>query len=128
MDSEVDIRSDSPFFRDGLDGVPAWVAFEYMAQTVAAISGRQGARTGGAPKVGFIMGVREFDCVVPAFPLGSRLRTEVRQEFRDGPVVSFRCRVLDTAAAEERVLVSAMVNAIELDDNELSRFTEAANG
>ena len=128
MASEVDMRPQSLFFREDLGGVPAWVGFEYMAQTIAALSGRQGGRHGGEPKVGFIMGVRDFDCAAPVFPRGSRLRIEARQEFRDGPVVSFRCRILDGTAAEERVLASAMVNAIEVDDNELMQFTEAANG
>jgi predicted hotdog family 3-hydroxylacyl-ACP dehydratase len=127
MDAEVDIHPRCLFHRAECGGVPAWVGFEYMAQTIAALSGRQGARHGGEPKVGFIMGVRDFDCAEPIFPDSVHLRIEVRQEFRDGPVVSFRCRILDKADGE-RVFARAMVNAIEVDDNELMQFTEAANG
>jgi predicted hotdog family 3-hydroxylacyl-ACP dehydratase len=110
-----------------MGGVPVWVGFEYMAQAIAALSGRQGARHSQTPKIGFIMGIREFDCRIGVFAGGTCLRVEVAQEFRDGPVVSFHCRILD-AARDGMVLTSAMVNAIEVDDTELNKFSEACNG
>ena len=125
--SEVDISPQALFFRPEMDGVPVWVAFEYMAQTIGVLSGRQRAEDGQQPTVGFIMGVRDFDCQTTVFPRDSRLVIEVSQVFRDGPVVSFGCRVFDACGAGT-VLASAMVNAIEVTDIELNAIMEASNG
>jgi predicted hotdog family 3-hydroxylacyl-ACP dehydratase len=123
--SEVDVNPAARFFRPDMNGIPVWVGFEYMAQSIAALSGLQGKASGEAPRIGFIMGVRDYDCAVTVFPLGSVLRVEVAQEFRDGPVVSFACRIL----AGGYHVVGAMVNAIEEDDAVLQQMMgEASNG
>lgn len=55
--TEIDISRDSFFYEEELGGVPAWVAFEYMAQSISALSGIYGRSKGEKPKVGFIMSV-----------------------------------------------------------------------
>lgn len=110
--AEVDTARDGLFFDADLDGVPAWVGFEYMAQSIAALSGVYSRQGGGEPKIGFIMSVRAFQTEVPAYPAGETLRIDVSQIFRDGNVVSFDCAVSRLG----RVITTAVVNAIEVDD------------
>src|ERR1035437_7577130 len=84
LESEVDISADSLFFDPERQLVPAWVAFEYMAQSIAALSGIVNfAADGSAPKIGFIMGVRDFECSCAGFSVGSSLSIHVAQIFRD---------------------------------------------
>ena len=54
--AEVDVPDEGLFVRDG--SVPAWVGIEYMAQTIAAWAGARALRTGGSPKLGFLLGSR----------------------------------------------------------------------
>jgi predicted hotdog family 3-hydroxylacyl-ACP dehydratase len=99
-----------PFYDESARGVPVWVAFEYMAQGIAALSGLKRRESGGKPKIGFVMGLRDFQAESPIFPDGSRVRIEARELMRDGNVVSFSC-----AAECGGKRVTAIVNAIETD-------------
>ena len=113
LESEVDITRASLFWDPQRQGVPAWVAFEYMAQSIAALSGIFGFELDRAqPKIGFIIGVRDFECGCGSFALGNRLCIHVAQIFRDGAIVSFNCR----ASIGNQEIVKAIINAIEVDD------------
>jgi len=117
--SEVDIDECSLFFNRDLDGVPAWVGFEYMAQSIAALSGIHARSALGAePKIGFIMSIRGFETEVPSYHPGETLRTRVSQIFRDDSVVAFDCSIEEGG----RVVTKAVVNAIEI--NSLSNLRE----
>jgi predicted hotdog family 3-hydroxylacyl-ACP dehydratase len=113
--SESDIAESSIFYDSGLSGIPVWVAFEYMAQSIAALSGIDAKveNSGAEPKIGMIMGVRDFKAEIDCLPTGSTVRTEVSEVFRDGPVVSFECGLF----FEGRKVVRATLNAIEVDDH-----------
>jgi predicted hotdog family 3-hydroxylacyl-ACP dehydratase len=111
--SEVDVAETSLFYRESLGGMPAWVGFEYMAQSISALSGlKRRAELDQGPRIGFIMSVRGFETGRPAYPAGSVQRAEVRQIFRDGSVVSFECSLSDASGAHTK----AIVNAIEMDE------------
>lgn len=85
---------------DGLfldpDGMPAWVGIEYMAQTVAAWAGVQARARGEAPRVGFLLGTRRYECTRGHFARGRVLRIEARCEIMgDNGLGAFACRILD---------------------------------
>jgi predicted hotdog family 3-hydroxylacyl-ACP dehydratase len=108
--SEVDIKDSDLFFDHDRNGVPSWVGFEYMAQSIAALSGiKRRFSLDEEPRIGFIMGVRNFKSRSAVFAPGRRLRVEVRQIFRDGDVASFECRIEENGTEE----ASAIINAIE---------------
>ena len=68
--TEIDITRDNLFYEEELGGVPVWVAFEYMAQSVSALSGIYGRSKGEKPKTGFILSVNGFKAEVPVFKKG----------------------------------------------------------
>ncbi|MBI9109495.1 MAG: hypothetical protein JEZ04_22315 [Spirochaetales bacterium] len=117
--SEVDTGDDDLFFNAELNGIPAWTGFEYMAQSIAALSGVN-ARTllGIEPKIGFIMSIRAFNTEIPAFPCGKTLQVRVSQIFNENSVVSFDCSIM----LDSRIVTTAIVNAIEIDS--VSEFLE----
>lgn len=92
LTAQLTIRADSEFCRDGRVG--AWVGIEYMAQAVAAWSGWQ-ARTRGEPvKVGFLLGTRRYDALVPEFATGDTLQVYVEREFQaDNGLARFRAEI-----------------------------------
>lgn len=97
--------------RDGLfvqpQGVPAWVAIEYMAQTVAAWAGWRAAQKGEAVKIGFLLGSRKLEALQPFFALGAVLRVEVQCELMGSNGLGmFSCQVLDNGQLAARARVS----------------------
>ncbi|MFC4160470.1 ApeP family dehydratase [Chitinimonas lacunae] len=90
--AEVTIRPDSLFF-DGR-GVGGWVGVEYMAQAVAAWAGWRARLRGEAPRIGFLLGTRRYECSRPCFVAGEVLNVTVRREFQaDNGLGQFDCRI-----------------------------------
>ena len=90
LTARVVIGPQSTFFHDG--GVPAWVGIEYMAQAVAAWAGCGEKRTGGNPKVGFLLGSRKFSSSCAVFPQGAELIIHIERELQDDSGLgSFQC-------------------------------------
>lgn len=114
--AEVDTGAQDLFYHEELKGIPAWTGFEYMAQSIAALSGLNARKNlDAAPRIGFIMSIRAFTTSVPAYPAGHILRIEILQLFRDNSVVSFECRILDGT----KVVTTAIVNAIEIESESM---------
>jgi len=87
-------------------GVGAWVGIEYMAQAVAAWAGVQGRARGEAPKIGFLLGSRRYQCSVARFEQGQILRVEIERQFQaDNGLSQFDCRIL----AQGQVLAQAQL-------------------
>jgi predicted hotdog family 3-hydroxylacyl-ACP dehydratase len=77
----------------------AWMGLEFMAQAVAAWAGCQARAAGAAPRLGFLLGTRRYDCTVPHFPAGAELHLEVVRSLYDaGGMAVFEC-TLDHAGA-----------------------------
>lgn len=73
----VQVRADGLFDRGGR--VPAWLGLEYMAQTIAALSGWEAHRQGRLPRVGFLLGTRRFHTSAPDFGCGATLEVTARR-------------------------------------------------
>lgn len=106
---------------DGLfhapDGVPAWIGIEYMAQAVAAWSSARARAGGGSPRIGYLLGSRRYEAMVPVFSAGAELRVHAQCELRgDNGLGLFDCRI----EQDGRVLASGRLSVFEpqQDDNE----------
>ena len=114
--TEIDISRDSLFYEEDLGGVPAWVAFEYMAQSISALSGLYGRSRGEKPKVGFIMSVNSFKANVPVFKVGETVVVTVHQTIRMDMAVTFD----GTAKVGETLAVTATLNTVEVEDPKMA--------
>lgn len=111
LQSRVLIHPGSLFATD--QGVPSWIGLEYMAQTVAAFAGVQERLQGGAPKIGFLVGTRRYECSRPYFSVGAALSIEVREAFRaENGLGVFVCTL-----SGEGVQAAANINVFQPDDN-----------
>lgn len=110
----VTVRPDSAFC--GADGVPAHIGIEYMAQACGAYSGAVARGTGGAPRLGFLLGTRGYKAQRDHFPPGSELRVEVDLVFSDAEVGMFDCRILcdGTSVAAAQLVVAQLANGTAL--------------
>ncbi|ACR11333.1 conserved hypothetical protein [Teredinibacter turnerae T7901] len=93
LEAEVDHRHPTVFSQTNGD-TPAWVALEYMAQTVAAYAGLKRRQSGRVPNVGFLLGTRNFDVNVPCFKHGEALRIKVKPVLEsDNDISLFQCEL-----------------------------------
>ena len=110
--TEIDIARDNMFYEEELGGVPVWVAFEYMAQSVSALSGIHGRAKGEKPKTGFIMSVSGFKADVPVFKEGETVVVNVLENIRMDKAVTFE----GSATVNGTLAVTAKLNTVEVDD------------
>ena len=92
------------------DGVPNWVAIEYMAQTAAALVGLYDKVTApGAPaRPGLLLGTRRLDLKLDRFEMGKSYRITAENVFSDADAASFACSIEDEAGA---TVATASLNA-----------------
>jgi predicted hotdog family 3-hydroxylacyl-ACP dehydratase len=111
LHSSVQITEQSVFFDSETGVVPPWIAFEYMAQSIALLSGFQSVEDGHKPKIGFIMGIRDFSCEA-SFPPGSRVDVRVHEILRDGDVGVFE----GTAELGEKIVAKGIISTISASE------------
>lgn len=109
----VRIGEDSLFYDPQIQGVPAWIGLEYMAQTVALYSGVRARWAGDPVKLGLLLGTRRYDASASSFRLGSRVIVRVAREWDDGQMAVFDC-----SAESGTCVASARVNVFLPNDVE----------
>ncbi len=115
----VDIDEKSLFYDSAIDGVPASVALEYMAQTMAALVGLKRRRERLDVRIGFVLGSRSLKVNVDRFSSGSRYRIDVSLGFTDGSFASFDATIF---APDGTVAARGTVNAFEPEDADIENL------
>ena len=109
--AEVTVPDGGVFGDSG--GVGAWVGIEYMAQAVAAWAGWRARERGGSPKIGLLLGTRNYTSVISRFAPGLCLTVAIRREFlADNGMGQFNC----TISSGDRELIKVALNVFEPDD------------
>ena len=93
LTASVTIHRTQPFFGSG--GVPTHVAVEYMAQACGAFAGIESLQLGRVPRVGLLLGTRNFSARRKWFRDGDQLRVTVKVVFRENEMGVFDCIVAD---------------------------------
>ena len=93
--ARVTIGENQLFF-DG-QGVPNWVAIEYMAQAAAALAGMYDRHVapGQASRPGLLLGTRRLDLNLARFEAGKTYRIVAENAFSDSDAAAFVCRIED---------------------------------
>ena len=107
--AEYHITKDCIFFNSAAGGVPAWAAFECVAQSFAALSGIRGSKTGAKPKVGYIISVSKMQIFIPVLIPGSTIVIKVKELDTMDLVTEFEGKVFlgDTKVLEGKITVMA---------------------
>jgi predicted hotdog family 3-hydroxylacyl-ACP dehydratase len=109
--SETTIRNDNVFFQPGR-GLPSYVGFELMAQTISAADGIDRRARGEGPVMGFLLGCRKYSVTRPFFADGETVMTEAKALIG---LSSYDCKIFD---AQGEVIASASINVFRPDDPE----------
>ena len=115
LTARVTIGENQMFF-DG-QGVPNWVAIEYMAQTAAALAGYYDRHVApGQPvRPGLLLGTRKLDLKLERFEAGKTYRIVAENAFSDSAAASFVCRIEDDTG---ETVATANLNAYRPPDME----------
>jgi predicted hotdog family 3-hydroxylacyl-ACP dehydratase len=106
----VTIRPTGLFFQPGR-GMPSHVALEWMAQSCAAFAGCEAIDDGGAVRIGFLLGTRNFCATRAWFAEGERLYIQALLEYRDDEMANFACAV--TGSLDGPSLATASLNVYQ---------------
>lgn len=87
----VTIHSSQPMLR--AEGMPAHVAIEYMAQTCGAFVGVEALEAGRIPRIGLLLGTRNFSAPHKWIAEGEKLLVSATVVFREDEMGVFDCRV-----------------------------------
>lgn len=106
LTAAVTIRNDSLFLQS--EGVPSYVAIEYMAQAVAAYGGVEALNEHRPVRIGYLLGTRNFASKVPFFRVGDRLIVRVSVIYVDA-LSSFACQIL----VDEEIVAEANLSVYQ---------------
>jgi len=119
--AEYDITEDCIFYDPEIEGVPAWTGFEFMAQTISALSGIKSREKGEKPKIGFILSLPSMRMDIPFFKNGSSVKIHVKETDCTDMIYSF-----DGAAfIDDKKVMEGKLMVIEVSDE---RFAELTGG
>lgn len=128
--AQVDVPMDGLFVRDG--EVPAWIGMEYMAQTVSAWAGAREREAGSVvPKLGLLLGSRQFVARLSGYPCGSVLTVQARCELvADNGLGLFDCQIelAGKPVATARLSVFQPGNALEFIRGHAARGAPGREG
>jgi len=110
--AEVDILQNSFFYDGNLKGVPVWIGFEYMAQAIAALSGKNDLAKGQIPGFGFILSISNFIANVPHFELNSTISIYVKETLTLDNMFLFDCSIKHSSTE----LAKATISTVKIKD------------
>ena len=113
----VNINEESEFYQAEQHGVPSYVGIEYMAQCIAAKAGANELGSGGALKLGFLLGTRKYKPNVAYFPSGETLQVRATRLIEDAAGLSvFDCTIVANNQVE-KVLAQAKINVFQPENS-----------
>lgn len=112
VETEVDVKRRSMFHEESLKGVPCWIGFEYMAQSVSCLSGILDRQRNLPPKMGFILSVNNFCAKSNVFPEGCTVRIRATQTLRMEKTMTFEGSIF----IEGEQVATATIYAVESDN------------
>lgn len=115
--TETKILPSCLFFDAALGGIPAWVSFELMAQSISALSGIRGRESGKRVMPGFILSVSGLAIETPVMRNGETARVTVCQDCvidaasnkQLGSAFTFECE----ASIGGKIAARALITAVE---------------
>lgn len=110
----VTISDQDIFFDKSINGVPAYVSLEYMAQTIGCIAGIIERQKGIEPKVGFVLGSRSITNHIEKFDNNKSYDIKINKLFLDNEIASFDCKIL--SCEDNSVCSEAIINVYLPDD------------
>lgn len=117
--SEYEITSDCIFYEKERGGIPSWVGFELLAQTICALTGIEFKAKGLEPPPGMILSVSNFKAKVPYLLAGTTARMSIIEDFCDKEAMTYcyNCNLFANPLDTDPV-ITAKITVLETEDME----------
>ena len=116
---EYDITEECIFYEKEGDGIPTWVSFELMAQTVCALTGIAHKLFGRKILPGMILSVTAFKSELEWLKAGKTVRMRMVEDFCDEESALYNYTgELFIVGEDEKPAVTAKISAIEIESLE----------
>jgi len=116
---EYDITKECIFYEKEGDGIPSWVSFELMAQTVCALTGIAHKLFGRKILPGMILSVTGFKTATEWLKAGETVRMKMTEDYCDAESALYNYTgELYVVGDEEKPAVTAKISAIEIESLE----------
>lgn len=116
---EYDITENCIFYEKEGDGIPSWVSFELMAQTVCALTGIAHKLFGRKVLPGMILSVTGFKTGREWLKAGETVRMTMTEDYRDDESALYNyIGELYVVGEDEKPAVTAKISAIEIESLE----------
>ncbi|MBO7127702.1 3-hydroxylacyl-ACP dehydratase [bacterium] len=116
---EYDITKECIFYEKEGDGIPSWVSFELMAQTVCALTGIAHKLFGRKILPGMILSVTAFKTELEWLKAGKTVRMRMVEDFCDEESALYNYTgELFIVGEDEKPAVTAKISAIEIESLE----------
>ncbi len=109
----VKIDENKVFFDSSIDGVPAIVGIEFMAQAIGCYSYFQNNMC--SPKVGFLLGTRFYENSLACFENHKSYIVTAKEVFTDNELVSFECLIYNGNEECAKSVINAYMPSDEKD-------------
>jgi len=113
IEAEYHITDDCLFYDPAASGVPAWVGFEFIAQTISAYKGIKTRIRGEPIKVGFILGVSQMRIELSFFKTGSILVIKAKESENMDPLYIYSGEIF----FEGKKVLEGKITVMEVDDD-----------
>lgn len=114
IETVVDVTEKSEFFRQDEGNVPLWISFEYIAESIAVLSGINHGERENDSTMGFIIGLLDFRGEADGFISGDKVSVSVKQSFCNGDVAVFEGETSVGGIFYSRATVSVIKSSREL--------------
>ena len=116
IETQFDITPSCIFFEEA--GLPNWVTFEVMAQSISALTGISDTINGTPMKAGCLLSVLNFTCTRDYFAAGDTLCVKATEEMRDESSGVYRYACELHLKGEEQISATATITALQVEDLE----------
>ena len=117
---EALITRDNLFFDPAINAVPAWAAYEFMAQAIAALSGLRKHGKNGGIKAGFILSISSMQIEISSFLIGAVPEIRVKEISSLDQVHNFEGQVF----LEGRKVLEGRLTVMDADDEQIKSMSK----
>lgn len=114
------ITEENIFYDEEIGGVPSYVAFELIAQSISALSGVTGYEIGCKPKPGFLLSLINYSASVPFFKAGTSICVKIKKVDEMENILTYYGEAFSSENSETPA-VSTTVTVMETDDLNILR-------
>jgi len=120
--AEYTINRNCIFYDPVLDGVPAWVGFEFMAQALSALTGIRKRAKGEKPNFGFILSIPSMRMEIPLFKNDSIVEIHAKEIDCMDMIYTFEGKIF----LENKQVMEGKLMVMEVSDERFKSLTGGA--